>query len=153
MQWVGSANELNGAYAADGFARTSHGPSLLVTTFGVGQLSAFNGIAGAQAEKVPVIHVVGTPATMKQHKGLLLHHSLGDRRFNVFAEMSKHITGAQLDLYDLWKDGRIPEADPSSNREEIVGGDDLGREIDRVLEYAVRAVRDSSILCCVGTSE
>lgn len=51
LQWIGNCNELNGAYAADGYARIK-GLSVLVTTYGVGELSAINGIAGAFAEKV-----------------------------------------------------------------------------------------------------
>lgn len=146
FSWIGTANELNAAYAADGFARASDGPSVLVTTFGVGQISAFNGVAGAQAEMVPLIHIVGAPATNKQDKGLLLHHSLGDRRFSAFGEMSKHLTSAQIDLYHLWKEGRIPQADPSGRLQQIAGGDDVGRELDRVLEYAVRSSRPVDII-------
>lgn len=37
--------------------------SVVVTTFGVGELSALNGIAGAYAEVLPVIHIVGNTAT------------------------------------------------------------------------------------------
>ena len=51
LQWVGNCNELNAAYAADAYARIK-GLSALVTTYGVGELSAVNGIAGAFAEKV-----------------------------------------------------------------------------------------------------
>lgn len=36
---------------------------LVVTTYGVGELSALNGIAGAYAEVLPVIHIVGNTAT------------------------------------------------------------------------------------------
>ncbi|HAT23285.1 MAG TPA: indolepyruvate decarboxylase, partial [Pantoea septica] len=43
--WVGCANELNAAYAADGYARC-RGAAALLTTFGVGELSAINGTAG-----------------------------------------------------------------------------------------------------------
>ncbi|MDU3077465.1 MAG: thiamine pyrophosphate-binding protein, partial [Mixta calida] len=35
LAWVGCANELNAAYAADGYAR-SQGAAALLTTFGVG---------------------------------------------------------------------------------------------------------------------
>ena len=38
VRWVGSANELNAGYAADGYGRL-RGMSALVTTFGVGELS------------------------------------------------------------------------------------------------------------------
>ena len=39
VEWVGTTNELNGAYTADGYARMN-GLGVLVTTFGVGELSA-----------------------------------------------------------------------------------------------------------------
>jgi hypothetical protein len=40
LEWVGNANELNSAYAADGHSRVKGGLSVLITTFGVGELSA-----------------------------------------------------------------------------------------------------------------
>ena len=44
------SNELNASYAADGFARIKQGSiGVLLTTFGVGELSAVNGIAGGQS--------------------------------------------------------------------------------------------------------
>ncbi|KAH8901288.1 putative 2-oxo acid decarboxylase [Thozetella sp. PMI_491] len=67
LHWVGNCNELNAAYAADGYARIN-GISALVTTFGVGELSAINGIAGAYAEKAPIIHIVGTPSRELQNR-------------------------------------------------------------------------------------
>ena len=54
LKWIGNCNELNAAYAADGYARIK-GIAALITTFGVGELSAINGIAGSYAEHVPVI--------------------------------------------------------------------------------------------------
>src|SRR5579862_3835611 len=48
IDWVGCCNELNASYAADGYARI-HGIAALNTTYGVGELSAINGIAGACA--------------------------------------------------------------------------------------------------------
>ena len=42
LGWVGCANELNAAYAADGYARIK-GAGALLTTYGVGELSALNG--------------------------------------------------------------------------------------------------------------
>ena len=46
IEWVGCCNELNAAYAADGYARI-HGLAAVNTTYGVGELSAINGIVGA----------------------------------------------------------------------------------------------------------
>lgn len=40
LQWVGNANELNAAYASDGYARVKGNLAVLITTFGVGELSA-----------------------------------------------------------------------------------------------------------------
>ena len=76
ITWVGNANELNAAYAADGYARVN-GAGALLTVYGAGELSAINGIAGAYAEYVPVIHVVGAPATSAQRARALVHHTLG----------------------------------------------------------------------------
>jgi TPP-dependent 2-oxoacid decarboxylase len=46
------SNELNAAYAADGYARVKeHGLGVVLTTFGVGELSAMNGIAGGQSSR------------------------------------------------------------------------------------------------------
>jgi pyruvate decarboxylase len=79
------------AYAADGYARVN-GISALVTTFGVGELSAINGVAGAYSEMIPVVHIVGCPSTESQKNGMLLHHTLGNGDFNVFANMSAQIS-------------------------------------------------------------
>ena len=79
------------AYAADGYARIK-GISALITTFGVGELSAINGVAGAFSEHVPVVHIVGCPSTVSQRNGMLLHHTLGNGDFNVFANMSSNIS-------------------------------------------------------------
>ncbi|KAM0667858.1 hypothetical protein ACQRIT_002986 [Beauveria bassiana] len=91
LKWIGSVNELNAAYAADGYARINT-VGALITTFGVGELSALNGIAGAYSEHIPLVHIVGCPSTRSQKQGMLLHHTLGNGDFNVFANMSSHIS-------------------------------------------------------------
>ncbi|HEJ9094628.1 TPA: alpha-keto acid decarboxylase family protein [Serratia odorifera] len=97
VTWVGCANELNAAYAADGYARCKPAAAML-TTFGVGELSAINGVAGSYAEYLPVIHIVGAPTLRCQRSGELLHHSLGDGDFGHFARMAKEVTIAQASL-------------------------------------------------------
>lgn len=94
MDWVGNTNELNASYAADGYARIN-GISALVTTFGVGELSAVNGIAGAYAERVPVIAITGAPTTVVEEAGKYVHHSLGEGKFDSYRTMFKEITTAQ----------------------------------------------------------
>ncbi|ECQ6296078.1 alpha-keto acid decarboxylase family protein [Salmonella enterica subsp. enterica serovar Kaneshie] len=93
LRWVGCANELNAAYAADGYARMS-GAGALLTTFGVGELSSINGIAGSYAEYVPVLHIVGAPCSAAQQRGELMHHTLGDGDFRHFYRMSQAISAA-----------------------------------------------------------
>lgn len=63
VEFIGICNELNAAYAADGYSKVIKGLSVLITTYGVGELSAINGIAGAFAEFAPVLHIVGTTST------------------------------------------------------------------------------------------
>lgn len=97
ISWVGCANELNAAYAADGYARCN-GAGALLTTFGVGELSAINGIAGSYAEYLPVIHIVGAPATEAQLQGDCVHHSLGDGDFQHFIRMAAEVSAATAQL-------------------------------------------------------
>ncbi|EIA3337982.1 alpha-keto acid decarboxylase family protein [Salmonella enterica] len=97
LRWVGCANELNAAYTADGYARMS-GAGALLTTFGVGELSAINGIAGSYAEYVPVLHIVGAPCSAAQQRGELMHHTLGDGDFRHFYRMSQAISVASAIL-------------------------------------------------------
>ncbi|KAJ5523939.1 hypothetical protein N7494_010589 [Penicillium frequentans] len=99
LQWVGNVNELNAGYAADGYARIK-GMSVIVTTLGVGELSALNAIAGASAELVPIIHIVGFPSTAIQEKKLPVHHTLADGDFELFMKMSERISAAAVLLKD-----------------------------------------------------
>ncbi len=94
LSWVGNRNELNGAYAADGYARIN-GIAAMVTTFGVGELSAINGVAGSFAEEVPVVAITGTPATSVMQSGGLVHHTLGDGEFGHFLAAYREVTAAQ----------------------------------------------------------
>ncbi|KAG1743333.1 thiamine diphosphate-binding protein [Suillus paluster] len=96
IEWIGNCNELNAAYAADGYARVKeHSIGVLVTTFGVGELSAINGVAGAFSEMVPVLHIVGVPSTTQLKNKPLLHHTLGNGKFDVYTKAAEQITVAQ----------------------------------------------------------
>jgi indolepyruvate decarboxylase len=97
IRWVGNANELNAAYAADGYARVN-GAGALLTTFGVGELSAMNGLAGSYAERVPVLHIVGAPSASTQQARLLMHHSYCDGDFERFMSAGREVTVAQTHL-------------------------------------------------------
>ena len=66
IRWIGCSNELDAAYAADGYARV-RGCSMLMTTYAVGELSALNGVMGAKAERSCVFHLVGMPTRWNTH--------------------------------------------------------------------------------------
>jgi indolepyruvate decarboxylase len=87
IRWIGCSNELDAAYAADGYARV-RGCSMLMTTYAVGELSALNGVMGARAERSCVFHVVGMPTMRHQRVGKIIHHTLGDGEFQNFANIS-----------------------------------------------------------------
>ena len=87
IQWLGCANELNAAYAADGYARI-RGASMLCTTYAVGELSALNGVMGAKAERSTIFHLVGMPSMRYQHLQKVMHHTLGDGVFQNFINIS-----------------------------------------------------------------
>src|ERR1700741_1433697 len=93
INWIGCCNELNAAYAADGYARM-RGVAALCTTFGVGELAAMSGIAGAYAEHLPVFHLVGTPNLATQEGRALAHHTLGNGEFDLFHKMAEPIVCA-----------------------------------------------------------
>ena len=118
MRWVGNCNELNAAYAADGYARMN-GAGALVVTYGVGDLSAMNGIAGAYAEHVPVICISGIPPLHAVRKRMLLHHTSGTGNLEDVMHAMAQFTEAQ---------SRITPANATS-------------EIDRVLSTAMREKR------------
>lgn len=99
LKWVGNTNELNAGYAADGYARIK-GIGAIVTTFGVGELSAINAIAGAYAERAAVVHIVGTPGRAIQDSRLLVHHTFNDGNYRRFSQMQAHVTVAQTSLRD-----------------------------------------------------
>ncbi|GAA0991741.1 alpha-keto acid decarboxylase family protein [Subtercola frigoramans] len=95
-EWVGATNELNASYAADGYARIRRGIGAVVTTFGVGELSAINGVAGSFAEDVPVVQITGMPQTSAQMAGALLHHTLADGDFEHFVRAYDQVTAASV---------------------------------------------------------
>lgn len=91
IRFIEGRNELNAGYSADGYARIK-GMSALITTFGVGELSACNAIAGANSEHVPIIYIVGAPPENDQKEHKLMHHTLMDGNFDVFRNMYEQIT-------------------------------------------------------------
>jgi indolepyruvate decarboxylase len=95
LQYIGTCNELNAAYAADGYARI-RGIGAFSSTYGVGELSAINGVAGAFAERVPLVVITGSPSTINFRTRPLLHHTLGD--YQIPLRIYEKITAASTEL-------------------------------------------------------
>jgi TPP-dependent 2-oxoacid decarboxylase len=89
LKWVGTCNELNAGYAADGYARMN-GAGAAVVTYGVGGLSILNAVAGAYAERVPLIVISGAPPAHRRDTGALVHHLIAD--YYVQLEIFKKVT-------------------------------------------------------------
>src|ERR1700735_4879599 len=94
IRWIGCCNELNAAYAADGYARVK-GIGAICTTYGVGELSALAGIAGCYAEHLPVFHLVGMPNQSAQSGRALMHHTLGNGEYELFYQMTLPVVCAR----------------------------------------------------------
>ena len=91
--WIGCTNELNAGYAADGYARIN-GYGALITTYGVGELSAINAVAGSFAENIPVFKIVGVPATKYIEQNTLLHHNFSNPDYFAFQRAYANVVEA-----------------------------------------------------------
>lgn len=94
---VGTTNEACAGYAADGYARIN-GVGAVCVTYCVGGLSLCNSVAGAYAEKSPVIVISGSPGMNERIADPLLHHRVKD--FNTQREVFEKITVASASLED-----------------------------------------------------
>ncbi len=89
IKWIGTCNELNAGYAADGYARLN-GAGAAVVTYCVGGFSILNAVAGAYAERVPLIVISGAPPARRREAGALVHHLVSDyyRQLDIFKKVT-----------------------------------------------------------------
>ncbi len=114
---VGCTREDCAGFAADAYARIN-GMGAVCVTYCVGGLSLCNSIAGAYAEKSPVVVITGSPGMNERTNNPLLHHRVRDFRTQLEVFEKLCIAGAEL-------------SDP----------DTAFREIDRVLDTAANFKR------------
>ncbi|WP_435010337.1 alpha-keto acid decarboxylase family protein [Tundrisphaera lichenicola] len=117
IELVGMTREDNAGFAADAYARI-RGLGCVCVTYCVGGLSTANSVAGAYAEKSPVVVLSGSPGMSERDRNPLLHHKV--KEFSTQFEVFEKITVASAVLDDP--------------RTAFV-------EIDRVLSAAVRYKR------------
>ncbi|CUM47147.1 Thiamine pyrophosphate enzyme, central domain-containing protein [Debaryomyces fabryi] len=130
VKFVGLCNELNASYTADGYSKIIQGLSVLITTFGVGELSALNGIAGAFAEYAPVLHIVGTTSTKRADYA----KTCGAQGVQNFHHLVQNKNSLMAPNHDVYK----PLVEPFSVIQESLTMDGFDNEenlkkIDRVL--------------------
>ncbi len=117
IQVIGCTREDCAGFAADAYARIN-GLGVVCVTYCVGGLSVCNSIAGAYAEKSPVVVISGAPGLGERTNNPLLHHKVRDFRTQLEVFEKLCVTAAEL-------------SDPV----------DAFRDIDEVLDAAVRFKR------------
>jgi indolepyruvate decarboxylase len=77
-------------FAADASARYHGGLGVAVVTYGAGAFNIVNAIAGAYAERSPVVVIAGAPGARERVSGFLLHHQARtvDTQLAVFREIT-----------------------------------------------------------------
>lgn len=94
---IGSCAEAGAGFAADGYARVN-GLGAVCVTYCVGGLNALNAVAGAYAEKSPLIVISGAPGLGERAHHPLLHHRVRD--FNTQRLIFEKVTAAAVALED-----------------------------------------------------
>lgn len=94
---VGCTREDCAGFAADAYARLN-GLGAVCVTYCVGGLSVCNSIAGAFAEKSPVVVISGAPGLNERHNNPLLHHKV--REFRTQMEVFEKLCIAGTELTD-----------------------------------------------------
>ena len=94
---VGCTREDCAGFAADAYARVK-GMGALCVTYCVGGLSVCNSVAGAFAEKSPVVLISGSPGMRERIHNPLLHHMV--RNFRTQYDVFEKLCVAGTDLSD-----------------------------------------------------
>jgi indolepyruvate decarboxylase len=77
-------------FAADAAARVHSTLGVAAVTYGAGALNMVNAVAGAFAEKSPVVVISGAPGVGESSRGLLLHHQAKtlDSQYRIYQEIT-----------------------------------------------------------------
>src|SRR5687767_5984094 len=97
IESITMTHEPGAGFAADAYSRLN-GIGLVCVTYCVGGLNALNAIAGAYAEKSPVVVVSGAPGRTDREKDPLLHHKV--KTFDTQRRVYDEVTVANAVLLD-----------------------------------------------------
>ena len=97
IQSITMCHEPGAGFAADAYSRIN-GIGLVCVTYCVGGLNVVNAIAGAYAEKSPVVVISGAPGRKDREKDPLLHHKV--KTFDTQRRVYDEVTVASTVLLD-----------------------------------------------------
>jgi indolepyruvate decarboxylase len=97
IQSITMTHEPGAGFAADAYSRIN-GIGLVCVTYCVGGLNVLNSIAGAFAEKSPVVVISGAPGRKDREKDPLLHHKV--KTFETQHRVYEEVTVASTVLLD-----------------------------------------------------
>ncbi len=97
LETIVTCDEQGAGFAADAYARL-RGLGVACVTYCVGGLKMVNPVAGAYAEKSPVVVISGAPGMREREKNPLLHHKV--REFDTQRRVFDEITVASTVLGD-----------------------------------------------------
>jgi indolepyruvate decarboxylase len=97
LDLVNCTREDCAGFAADAYARVN-GMGAVCVTYGVGALSLANSIAGAYAEKSPVVLISGAPGLGERVNDPLLHHRV--REWRTQLDVFEKICAASREIVD-----------------------------------------------------
>ena len=97
IESVTMTHEPGAGFAADAYSRIN-GIGLVCVTYCVGGLNVLNAIAGAYAEKSPVVVISGAPGRKDREKDPLLHHKV--KTFETQRRVYDEVTVASTVLLD-----------------------------------------------------
>ncbi|PZA12254.1 indolepyruvate/phenylpyruvate decarboxylase [Rhodopseudomonas palustris] len=90
LPYVTLSHEPAVGFAADAASRYRGSIGVAVVTYGAGAFNLVNSIAGAYAERSPVVVIAGAPGARERTSGYLLHHQVRtvDTQLAVFKEVT-----------------------------------------------------------------
>ena len=97
LEVVGTCTEIGAGFAADAYARVN-GLGVVCITYCVGGFNALNAVAGAYAEKAPLVMISGAPGLGERNRTPLLHHKVRD--FHTQLQIFEHVTVAAIAIED-----------------------------------------------------
>jgi indolepyruvate decarboxylase len=97
LKIIGTCSEIGAGFAADAYARVN-GLGAVCVTYCVGGFNVLNAVAGAYAEKSPLVIISGAPGMAERRRTPHMHHRVGN--FNTQQSIFEKVTVASVAIED-----------------------------------------------------